>query len=161
MLGDPASIKNQGIIFRAVSKLFETKEEIETSTKGTSKVSIHVEMLEIYNDKVRDLLHPSSRKKNQTGEVKLKIASNEAMENIIVEAERPGEILEFLNVSQKRRCVKSTKSNTESSRSHLLFTLYFTIQNESNPRMNRSSKLHICDLAGSERLAKSGSCSVR
>ena len=58
--------------------------------------------------------------------------------------------------TQKRRCEKGTKSNSESSRSHLLFTIHFIVENESNPLMNRASKLHICDLAGSERLAKSG-----
>ena len=161
MFGDPTSAKNQGIVFRAAKKIFEAKESLEKSSRGEAKVSIHIEMLEIYNDKLRDLLDPSSGKTNNGVEINLKVASNEALDNIIAGAENEEEVAEYLGFAQKRRCVKATKSNAESSRSHLLFTIHFVVKNEKNPHMNRASKLHICDLAGSERLAKSGSNSVR
>jgi len=160
MLGDSTSANNQGVIYRAVRKMFEAKDSLEVSTRGAAKASIHIEMLEIYNDKVRDLLDPSSGKSHNGVEINLKISSNEALDNIVATAENEEDVSAYLNFAQKRRCVKATKSNSESSRSHLLFTIHFIIENENNPLMNRSSKLHICDLAGSERLAKSGSSTV-
>jgi hypothetical protein len=48
MLGDQS---NQGIISRAVQKLFEAKQEIEMLSKGRTSVSIAVELLEIYNER--------------------------------------------------------------------------------------------------------------
>lgn len=161
MLGDPSSVENQGIIFRAVNRLFQAKDHLEISTRGAAKVNIQIEMLEIYNDKIRDLLDPSSGKKNGAVELNFKVTSNEALDNIIAEAYTAEDVLEYLSFAQKRRCVKATKSNSESSRSHLLFTIHFVVENEKDPMMNRNSKLHICDLAGSERLGKSGSTGVR
>ena len=110
---------------------------------------------------MRDLLDPSSEKSHNGVEIKFKISSNEALDNIVATAENEEEVsAAYLNFAQKQRCVKATKSNSERPRSHLLFTIHFIVENESNSLMNRSSKLHICDLAGSERLAKSGSSSV-
>jgi hypothetical protein len=62
--------------------------------------------------------------------------------------------MELVALAQDRRCVKATASNTESSRSHMIFTINFraTMKDGST----RNGKLNICDLAGSERLSKSG-----
>ena len=50
--------------------------------------------------------------------------------------------------------MRATQSNSESSRSHMLFTIHFEV--DGNDGMSRKGKLHICDLAGSERVDKSG-----
>jgi hypothetical protein len=67
-------------------------------------------------------------------------------------------LFEAKHEAQKHRCVKATDSNAESPRSHMLFTIHFCV--ETKDGVNRSGKLHICDLAGSERLNKSGANSV-
>jgi hypothetical protein len=81
--------------------------------------------------------------------------SNEAIGNIIRPVYRESDLLEILSLAQTKRCVRATKSNEESSRSHLLFTVNFDLFSEKAPA--RHGKLHICDLAGSERLSKSES----
>ena len=96
-------------------------------------------MLEICNDKIRDLLDPSAGKTNNGVEINLKVASNEALDNIVAGAENEEEVAEYLNFAQKRRCVKATKSNAESSWSHLLFTIHFVVKNEKNPQMSRTT----------------------
>ena len=62
--------------------------------------------------------------------------------------------MEVLDLAQSRRCVKATQSNAESSRSHMVFTLHFSVTMKNG--IKRAGRLNICDLAGSERLSKSG-----
>jgi len=152
MIGDEG---DPGLIPRAVTKLFEAKRDIEHS--GHSTVNIRVEMLEIYNEEVRDLLDDNAGPDGQL--IKLKLKSNEAVGNTKVNALDEREVEGILQLAQERRCVKATKVNAESSRSHLLFTLHFEISliNDDTNEARKSGCLHIIDLAGSERLKKSGS----
>jgi kinesin family protein C1 len=153
MLGEPS---NDGLIARSVSKLFEAKHEMEALSRGETKVSLSVELLEIYNEQVRDLLAPNS---GPSGcEINLKVTSTEVVGNIVVPTGAKDEVMHVLDKAQKRRCVKATNSNAESSRSHMLFTIHFIV--ESKDGVSRAGKLHICDLAGSERLNKSGTNSI-
>ncbi|KAL7494745.1 hypothetical protein ACHAWT_003356 [Skeletonema menzelii] len=152
MIGDSV---NRGLIPRAVEKLFASKKDIEHSFQGNVSVSIKVELLEIYNEEVFDLLDANAGPKGQ--KMKIKLNSNEAVNNVVVEASSQDEVQGVLELAQQRRCVKATKSNSESSRSHLLFTVRFELSSLTNEEMNREGVLHIVDLAGSERLDKSGS----
>lgn len=151
MLGNE---QNPGVITNAIKMLFTSKRELEEASKGASHVQISIEMLEIYNEQVRDLL---GEKKGNAGYTPLNISltSNEVVGNVIHRAADEGEVLTLLGKAQKRRCVKATKSNSESSRSHLIFTLNYNVYRGSE--LQKTSKLSICDLAGSERLSKSQS----
>lgn len=142
-----------GLIMKAVEKLFDAKRNLESVSQGTQFVEITVELLEIYNEQIRDLL---SVKKDGSGYKSLNVSVNsgDTIGNVILNASNEEKVLNVLNLAQKLRCVKSTKSNEESSRSHLIFTMNFSVKNSSNVIV-RKSKLHICDLAGSERLSKS------
>lgn len=150
MIGD---VHNRGLIPRAVGKLFAAKKEIEEARGGLT-VDIRVELLEIYNEEVRDLLDDECGPNGQL--LKLKLSSNEAVGNIKVNAKDAQETEGILRLAQERRCVKATKSNAESSRSHLLFTIHFEVTSENDGAI-RTGCLHIIDLAGSERVDKSGS----
>jgi hypothetical protein len=150
MIGDERDL---GLIPRAVTKLFEAKRDIENSGHSLV-VNIQVAILEIYNEKLRDLLA------DDHGQLlKFKLGSNKAVGNIKVNAHEEREVEGILQLAQERRCVKATKVNAESSRSHLLFTLHFDISliNDDTNEAMKSGCLHIIDLAGSERLDKSGS----
>ena len=148
MLGEKDS---EGIIFRSVRKIFQAKNEIESLSRGEAKVDIAVELLEIYNDQVRDLLAPNGGPDGR--EVSLKVTSKEVVGSILVAAENENHVHKILAKAQRRRCVKATASNEVSSRSHMLFTLHFKVS--SCAGVSKSGKLHVCDLAGSERLSKS------
>lgn len=146
MLGDQS---NKGIVSRAVEKLFESKLEIETLSKGRTLISISVELLEIYNEKVRDLLSTSTIEDQN-----LKVKSSDVEGNVLATTSSTEEVMQILEIAQSRRCVKSTNSNAESSRSHMVFTIHFNVTADGG--VSRKGKLHVCDLAGSERLDKSG-----
>jgi kinesin family protein C1 len=148
MLGEDG---NDGIVSRAVNMLFSAKTDIVNLSRGEKKVELAVELLEVYNEKVRDLLVPNSGPDGQ--EFTLKISANEAVGSKIVPVSSQGEVHCILERAQKRRCVKATSSNAVSSRSHMIFTIFFKVQTKEGAQ--RVGKLHVCDLAGSERLGKS------
>jgi Kinesin motor domain len=148
LLGEPG---NEGLVYRSVQKLFEAKREAEELSRGDTQVELSVELLEIYNEKVRDLLAPNSGPDGH--EIVLKVTSNEVVGNMVLQAENEKDVAGILDVAQKRRCVKATASNAVSSRSHMLFTIHFNVTSKSG--VKRSGRLNICDLAGSERLGKS------
>lgn len=149
MLGTP---DNEGIISRSVNKLFAAKSEMEAAARNASKVSVSIELLEVYNEKVRDLLAPTCGPDGR--EINIKVTSQEVVGNTIVQTSSEDEVLQILDYAQGRRCVKATASNAESSRSHMLFTIHFDV--EMSDGSIRQGKLNVCDLAGSERLSKSG-----
>ena len=148
MLGEPS---NEGLIARSVTKLFNAKSEMEALSRGSTQVKLSVELLEIYNEEVRDLLAPTSKKSSRES---LKVTSKEVIGNILVSTHSKEEVMEVLELAQSRRCVRATNSNAESSRSHMLFTIHFEVETAGG--VSRKGKLHVCDLAGSERLDKSG-----
>lgn len=153
MLGEAG---NEGVIARSVDKMFAAKRELEEFSRGTTKVEMSIELLEIYNEQVRDLLAPNAGPNGR--EVALKVTSNEVVGNLRVPAGSEQEVMDVLALAQSRRCVKATQSNAESSRSHMVFTLHFSVTMKNG--VKRSGKLNICDLAGSERLSKSGANSI-
>ena len=60
--------------------LFESKKAITELTRGKSKVEISVELLEVYNEKVRDLLDSSKQAEGDGTSLKVK-ANEEAKQN--------------------------------------------------------------------------------
>jgi hypothetical protein len=149
MLGEEGQ---EGIIERSVTKLFQAKNEIDELSRGTTAVNLSVELLQVYNEKVFDLLSPKGGA-NGT-EIALKVTSKAVVGNVIVPTASKEDVMKVLAVAQSRRCVKATSSNKESSRSHMLFTIHFAAA--FGDGSTRVGKLNVCDLAGSERLDKSG-----
>lgn len=144
MLGEEGI--NEGIIGRTVRKLFDEKQKIIDLSRNTTSISMFVELLEIYNEKVYDLMTSDKEE--------IKVTSNEVVGNILVETKTAEDVLQILKLAQSRRCVKATNSNAVSSRSHLIFTIHFNALMDDTK--TRKGKINICDLAGSERLSKSG-----
>ena len=148
MLGEDG---NEGIITRSIRKIFSNKRRVESDTKGKANVQIKVELLEIYNEEVRDLL--SKEKGTSKKNVRISMANQTVEGNRVAHVGSEEECMTLLEVAQSRRCVKSTASNATSSRSHLVFTIHYAVEGEGV--VERKGKLNVCDLAGSERLSKS------
>jgi kinesin family member C1 len=149
MLGEDGI--NEGIIGRTVRKLFDEKQKIMNISRDSTGITIFVELLEIYNEKVFDLM--------SSGREELKVTSNEVVGNTLVETNSVDEVMQILKLAQSRRCVKATNSNIVSSRSHMIFTIHFKVIMQDGITI-RNGKVNICDLAGSERLNKSGANTV-
>lgn len=140
----------RGVAARAVAGVFA----------GLRKASwrIEVSVLEVYNEKVRDLLAPGSTvttvEVHEVREVSGGLLSFRCPDAITWLARTPEEALAALTEGCRRREVARTDMNHHSSRSHLVFTLNVS-QCDREAGATLRSRLHLVDLAGSERLKRS------
>ncbi|XP_074588058.1 kinesin-like protein KIN-14P, partial [Curcuma longa] len=120
--------------------------------KDTICYEISVQMIEIYNEQVRDLLNDGPQKKldirnsSQTG-----MAVPDAN---VVPVTSTEEVIELMNLGQRNRAVCSTSMNERSSRSHSCLTIHVHGRELASGSVLRGC-LHLVDLAGSERVNKS------
>lgn len=148
MQGAMESIENQGIIPRAINLLFESilssPEEIEFTVK--------VSMLEIYMEKIRDLIDTEKTNLN-IREDKVKGIYIEDISEYYVSSKE--EVFEIMKIGSHNRVQASTNMNENSSRSHSIFivSLY---QKNNKDKSAKASKLVLVDLAGSEKTSKTG-----
>jgi len=119
---------------------------------------IEVSVLEVYNEKVRDLLAPGSTVTtvdvHEVREACGGLLSFRCPEAITWIARSPEEAMAALMEGCRRRETARTDMNHHSSRSHLVFTLN-VVQSDREAGATLRSRLHLVDLAGSERLKRS------
>ena len=140
-----------GLAPRAFGGLFEIIKENED--KFETKVSCY--MMELYCDQIQDLLAdkidaPAKYliKKDKKGMV--------YVQGSVIEQAADLEALNgIFEKGTSNRKVASTKMNSESSRSHLIFSVLLEVKNKTTGNVNRG-KFSLIDLAGSERAAKTG-----
>ncbi|XP_039255213.2 kinesin-like protein KIF13A isoform X1 [Styela clava] len=144
-----------GLIPRLCSELFE---QIVTNTNEHQFFKVEVSYMEIYNEKVRDLLDPEGGKRH------LKVREHKSLGPYVdglqqLAVSNASDIQELMSEGNKSRTVAATKMNAESSRSHAVFTLIVTqtlVDPQSQVSGERVSKVSLVDLAGSERASKTG-----
>ncbi|KAF9619009.1 hypothetical protein IFM89_003912 [Coptis chinensis] len=135
--------QSQGVNYRALSDLFLLAEQ----RKDTFSYDVSVQMIEIYNEQVRDLLVTDEiRNSSQKG-------LNVPDANIVAVAS-PFDVIEVMNVGQKNRAVGATALNDRSSRSHSCLTIHVQGRDMTSGATVRGC-MHLVDLAGSERVNKS------
>jgi hypothetical protein len=157
-----------GITQRAVIDLFK---DIKRAKEEDGKhVNIFVSFLQIYNERVFDLLnsqsiHSSSKKGgigNQQG-LRIRWTKKEqfVVENLYVfECQTPQDVMQLFNSGIKNKVVASHNLNSNSSRSHAIFTITIETVDPSNLDNVVTSKLQLVDLAGSEKISSSGTTGV-
>ena len=145
-----------GIIPRAVAHIWDT---MAVRNKQGEIVSISVEMLEIYNEEVRDLLHPETPAKaiavRETPDGGIRVMGVRAESVLTMQ-----QVFKHLENGAAARTTGSTLMNEHSSRSHAIFSLLVEHQLSKFDDVTRA-KLHLVDLAGSERAKKTGAVGVR
>ncbi|KAJ8599562.1 hypothetical protein CTAYLR_007135 [Chrysophaeum taylorii] len=144
-LGSP---EHPGILGRSLDRVFEAIADLEPRWR----FDVHVEMLEIYLEKVYDLLASDDGAPLvacDQGDQVPKIANQTRLP-----VDSPRAAAAVLAKAQKRRKVGATKSNANSSRSHCIFSLRL---NGTDGVETSSGVFNLVDLAGSERLSISGS----
>eukprot|EP01062_Namystynia_karyoxenos_P046886 TRINITY_DN3526_c0_g1_i1.p1 TRINITY_DN3526_c0_g1~~TRINITY_DN3526_c0_g1_i1.p1 ORF type:complete len:1515 (+),score=658.37 TRINITY_DN3526_c0_g1_i1:85-4629(+) len=139
-----------GIIPRAFRHLFAF---LKANSTAQRKFNIYCSYMELYNGKVRDLL-TSDTKSLQIREHKDKTFFVEDLLQPQIKFEE--DLLRHMEEGTHRRHVGATELNTDSSRSHSVFTVYVQCEEISDDGDCRSvtSKLNLVDLAGSERQSK-------
>ncbi|GAA0153272.1 microtubule binding motor protein [Lithospermum erythrorhizon] len=163
MIGpNSSSEENWGVNYRALNDLFN----ISQSRKSSIAYDVGVQMVEIYNEQVRDLLsNGSSQKRYPSYYVYLDLHTlgicNTTQPNGLAvpdasmhEVKSTTDVLELMNVGLMNRAIGATALNERSSRSHSVLTIHVQGTDlETNVVLH--GNLHLVDLAGSERVDRS------
>ena len=143
-----------GVIPRAMSHIFEhlKSKELEHSVKVT--------YLELYNEKITDLLGVATDGTNATEHALMEDGKNgvvvKGLEEVYVGSTE--EAFAVLNRGNALRKTEATDINAHSSRSHSVFsvTVHWTDVSPDGEEFVRTGKLNLVDLAGSENISRSG-----
>ncbi|GER45997.1 kinesin-related protein [Striga asiatica] len=138
---DSASEKEWGVNYRALNKLFG----ISQSRESNFSYEVSVQMVEIYNEQVRDLLS------NDASQKRYPFLFPDAS---IQSVKSTSEVLKLMSVGLKNRAKGSTAMNERSSRSHSVVSIHANGVDEKSGSSVKGS-LHLVDLAGSERVDRS------
>ncbi|KAF8201817.1 kinesin heavy chain [Pholiota molesta] len=149
MMGaDIDSDELKGIIPRITEQIFQSIVESDAHLEYLVKVSY----MEIYLEKIRDLLAPQNDNL-QVHEEKSKGVYVKNLSDYYVSS--AAEVYEIMRTGGAARVVTSTNMNAESSRSHSIFLI--TIQQRNTETgAQKTGNLYLVDLAGSEKVGKTG-----
>jgi chromosome segregation ATPase len=158
----PTSGLDRGIVYRACEQIFAELNNKCAAGSAVYESTVTIEAVEIYNEKLRDLL-PTVQPKKGAPPTNLEIRKDPKSGGAVyiegIEAHAVTQVNDavgYLNQALRQRATKATKCNDQSSRSHCVLIVRFAKTNVETG-VTKSGALHFCDLAGSERLAKSGS----
>jgi len=122
------------------------------NTPDHIEFTVKVSIVEIYLEKIRDLISPEK--------ANLKIREDRAR-GIYIEdvteayVSQESEVFELMKLGNAHRAISATNMNEGSSRSHSIFILSIH-QNNLHDLSAKTGKLYLVDLAGSEKIAKTG-----
>ncbi len=163
----------RGIIPRAVEQILN---QAKAMRKQKWKFTIMASFLEIYNEELKDLLvnmngatvtqssGVATRNQSQSNKLTIRRERNgksyvAGLKKINIDTEDAEEGMQCLKnlmaAAARARSVASTQMNAVSSRSHSVFMLHLSGKNEDSGTAVEGA-LNLCDLAGSERLDRSG-----
>ncbi|XP_047961498.1 kinesin-like protein KIN-14G [Salvia hispanica] len=131
-----------GVNYRALSDLFF----ISQQRKDSMSYDVFVQMIEIYNEQVRDLLVSDEIRNSSHNGINVPNAN-------IVPVSSTSDVINLMNIGLKNRAVGSTSMNERSSRSHSCVTVHVQGRNLTSGSITCGS-MHLVDLAGSERADK-------
>ncbi|EFN87554.1 Kinesin-like protein unc-104 [Harpegnathos saltator] len=149
----------EGIIPQICKDLFR---KISYTSNERLKYSVEVSYMEIYCERVRDLLNPKNRGNLRVREHPLLGPYVEDLSKLAVMSYQ--DIHDLIDEGNKARTVAATNMNETSSRSHAVFTIFFTQQQQDGATglvTEKVSKISLVDLAGSERADSTGAKGTR
>jgi hypothetical protein len=136
------SSQEPGILPRLVEELF-------SSSSHSGNIELHLSMLEIYQEQIYDLLSASKKREKlsiRDGHGKLEVPrlSHHRLHT-------PGDAVRLMNQGSSKRCQSNTVLNSQSSRSHAMYSI--TMNKKAHGKEKEAvSVFHIVDLAGAERV---------
>eukprot|EP00118_Oscarella_pearsei_P004764 m.20793 g.20793 ORF g.20793 m.20793 type:complete len:1170 (+) comp28085_c0_seq1:96-3605(+) len=136
----------RGIIPRATEEIFRY---IQNSASPSSKFLVRVSYLEIYNERISDLIDPSRKdlrvREDGEGGVYVESLSEHVVRDV-------AGVQQLMKKGGALRTTDSTRMNLVSSRSHAVFTIVIEhSEKNENGAVVTVGKLRLVDLAGSER----------
>ncbi|XP_035377202.1 kinesin-like protein KIF1C isoform X1 [Electrophorus electricus] len=151
--------RQQGVIPQMCEDLFKRTLD---STDPDLSYSVEVSYMEIYCERVRDLLSPKSVGPLRVREHPIMGPYVEDLSKLAVTSYT--DITHLMYCGNKARTVAATNMNETSSRSHAVFTIIFTQRRHdrlTSLHTEKVSKISLVDLAGSERADSSGAKGMR
>jgi hypothetical protein len=173
MLGTEEDV---GLSPRILSALFESLQKPAPGREVPTSTQVEVSFLEIYNERVRDLLiahparrasvspvsptHPRSNSVAQSDYGDCKVRNHPEMGTYVEGLKREqvdsaAKCMQVLKYGMGHRAVAATNLNQTSSRSHAVLQIYVK-QKFAVLGTQRLAVLNLVDLAGSERIKRSG-----
>lgn len=140
--------KDMGINYLALNDLFQMSSE----RKDNIKYEIYVQMVEIYNEQVRDLLAEDKTE----NKLEIRSCNDDGLslpDARLRSVNSTTDVMTLMKLGEVNRAVSSTAINNRSSRSHSVLTVHVSGKDTSGNCIR--SCLHLVDLAGSERVDKS------
>ncbi|XP_019115848.2 kinesin-like protein KIF1A isoform X13 [Larimichthys crocea] len=159
MMGKQDVKDQQGIIPLLCEDIFV---KISDNTDNSMSYSVEVSYMEIYCERVRDLLNPKNKGNLRVREHPLMGPYVEDLSKLAVTSYN--DIQDLMDSGNKARTVAATNMNETSSRSHAVFNIIFTQKRHDADTDNTSekvSKISLVDLAGSERADSTGAKGTR
>ncbi|XP_053286438.1 kinesin-like protein KIF1A [Pleuronectes platessa] len=159
MMGKQDVQDQQGIIPLLCEDLFN---KINYNTDNSMSYSVEVSYMEIYCERVRDLLNPKNKGHLRVREHPLMGPYVEDLSKLAVTSYN--DIQDLMDSGNKARTVAATNMNETSSRSHAVFNIIFTqkrLDAEADNTTEKVSKISLVDLAGSERADSTGAKGTR
>ncbi|XP_030635748.1 kinesin-like protein KIF16B [Chanos chanos] len=157
MMGNPG---DEGLIPRICEGLFSRISGMTRRDEASFRTE--VSYLEIYNERVRDLLR---RKSTKTYNLRVREHPKDGpyVEDLSKHlVQNYNDVEELMEAGNINRTTASTGMNDVSSRSHAIFTINFTqAKFDTEMPCETVSKIHLVDLAGSERADATGATGVR
>lgn len=149
---DEQLTEQTGIIPRAICHIFQHIKHPPANIKFTVQIS----MVEIYQEKINDLLETTRKDLKVRGDP----TKGLFIENLYDEFVEIGtEALNLMKKGASHRTTAATNMNQHSSRSHCLFIMKIN-QINMETFESKTGKLFFVDLAGSEKVSKSGATGV-
>ena len=151
---------NKGIVPISCEEIFK---RISDNKEPSLHYEVEVSMLEIYNEKVQDLLVPISNRPPSG----LKIRESKALGVFVADLTKYPvssyeEISNKMDEGYQNRTIGSTLMNNTSSRAHTIVTIEFKqVQTVGKTKSEKLSKINLVDLAGSERANSTGATGAR
>lgn len=139
---------SRGIIPRIVEQIFASI----LRSPGNIEYTVRVSYMEIYMEKIRDLLRPQNDNLPIHEDKSRGVYVKELMEIYVASKE---EVYEVMRRGGAARATAATNMNQESSRSHSIFVISITQKNVETSSA-KSGQLFLVDLAGSEKVGKTG-----
>ena len=156
MMG-PSLDDNPGLTPRTVKEIFR----IQRRDAQKIKIGVKIYMVELYRDKLVDLLSDVPAKDQPSLNIKKDARGIVYVEDVTIRECRDKDMLiQAIKDGQSKRKVASTQMNSESSRSHLIMSIVIECT-DLNTKVTNVGKISLVDLAGSERVGKTGATADR
>lgn len=154
-IGQSSTPDGEGLAPRAMRQFLR---EMQRMDQTQFAVRLTASFIEVYQERLRDLLLPQNTRKLRIRERKDDGVWVDGASEIEVSSEALGR--EVLARGMNQRATGATLMNADSSRSHSVFTLLFTSRDRRS-HAQLKGRLCIVDLAGSEKASKTAASGQR